>query len=103
MLELIKTSPATKVYVALLVLTGGAVVVANSGQTIAIHQALILLAFAKIWLVIRYFMESRKAPPPVKAMYEGWVIGTALALSAFLHFPNNPVAVGARELWRLGQ
>lgn len=42
----------------------------------------IAVAFVKVWLVGRHFMELRTAPPLLRGLFDGYVVvvGTALAV-----------------------
>jgi len=46
--------------------------------------AVLLIAFAKVRLVGRYFMELRDAPIAVAAIFEGWVALVTITLIGFL-------------------
>ena len=42
--------------------------------------AIILIAFAKVHFVGRYFMELRHAPAPLQAAFDGWTVIVAVVL-----------------------
>jgi hypothetical protein len=54
----------------------------------AIGIAVLALAFAKIWLIVRYFMEVRFGPPWLRIALDLWlVIAFAAVTTLFLMTP----------------
>ena len=58
--------------------------VANAQNALA--MTIILISFFKVWLVIRYFMEVRDAPLPLKILANAWVVVVCLAVMAFFRW-----------------
>lgn len=50
------------------------------GHTAAI-VAVLAIAFAKIWLIVRYFMEVRFAPRWLSTVMDAWVLVTFTAVT----------------------
>jgi Prokaryotic Cytochrome C oxidase subunit IV len=63
----------------LIALEGGAAHQINTTVTTAV----LLIAAVKVYLVIRYFMEVRRAPVWLKATTSGWVLGLFTLLLSF--------------------
>ena len=63
----------------LIALDGGAAHQINTTVTTAV----LLIAAVKVYLVIRYFMEVRRAPVWLKATTSGWVLGLFTLLLGF--------------------
>lgn len=63
-----------------------------SFETMAIGNAriggglILLIAFAKVLLVGREFMELRLAPPPLLWLFQGWAAATGTILFVLLNF-----------------
>ena len=53
----------------------------NRGHTAAIVGVL-AIAFAKIWLIVRYFMEVRFGPRWLRIVMDVWVVGVFAAITA---------------------
>ena len=52
--------------------------------------ALLAVAFAKIWLIVRYFMEIRFAPLWLRLILDAWVAGVVVAITAlYLTFASG--------------
>jgi len=48
-------------------------------------MAIMLIAAVKVWLVIRYFMEVRRAPLALRLVCDGWLLAvTALIMTVYL-------------------
>lgn len=45
--------------------------------------AIIVIAFFKVWLVIRYFMEVRDAPLPLRLITNVWTVVVCAAVMGF--------------------
>jgi Prokaryotic Cytochrome C oxidase subunit IV len=48
----------------------------------ALTALLFVVAFVKVWLIGRYFMDLRSAAVPLRLLFDGWVfvVGTALTV-----------------------
>ena len=62
-------------------LGAAASVPAGRGGTVAIVGVL-ALAFAKIWLIVRYFMEVRFAPRWLRLVLDAWIVGVFIAVTS---------------------
>jgi hypothetical protein len=70
---------AVTIVSALIALDGGAAHQINTTVTTAV----LLIAAVKAYLVIRHFMEVRRAPLWLKATTSGWVLGLFTLLLSF--------------------
>jgi hypothetical protein len=62
--------------------------------SVAVHEALgpgpttvlvvVAVAFVKVWLVGRYFMELRHAPPVLRRLFDAYVVAVPVVLAAVL-------------------
>jgi hypothetical protein len=52
------------------------------------------IAFAKIWLIARYFMEVRFAPPWLRTVINVWTVGVFVAIAALYLLSPVPAAPG---------
>lgn len=52
------------------------------GSTHSLTALLFIVAFVKVWLIGRYFMDLRSAAAPLRLLFDGWVliVGTALTV-----------------------
>ena len=55
---------------------------AELGSARNVTALLFVIAFAKVWLIGRYFMDLRSAAVPLRRMFDGWVLVVATALTA---------------------
>jgi hypothetical protein len=63
----------------------------NLGHTAAIVGVL-AIAFAKIWLIVRYFMEVRFAPRWLRIVMDVWVLGVFAAITALYMMSGSNAA-----------
>ena len=63
----------------------------NPGHTAAIVGVL-AIAFAKIWLIVRYFMEVRFAPRWLRIVMDVWVVGVFAAITALYMMSGSNAA-----------
>ena len=63
----------------------------NLGHTAAIVGVL-AIAFAKIWLIVRYFMEVRFAPRRLRIVMDVWVVCVFAAITALYMMSGSNAA-----------
>ena len=90
-------SSTTTVWLVLLVASGASLWLgtdapppSDRGHTAAIVGVL-AIAFAKIWLIVRYFMEVRFGPRWLRIVMDVWVVGVFAAITA-LYMMSGPNA-----------
>ena len=78
-------SSTTTVWLVLLVASAASLWL-GSDPTDRNHTAaavgVLAIAFAKVWLIIRYFMEVRIAPLWLRLILDAWVAGVFVAITA---------------------
>lgn len=78
-------SSATTVWLVLLVASAASLWLGSDAtdrsQTTA-AVGLLAIAFTKIWLIVRYFMEVRFAPLWLRLVLDAWVAGVFVAITA---------------------
>ena len=60
--------------------------VGNQLPTTYAAIGVIIIAFAKVHFVGRYFMELRDAPAPLRAVFDGWTLIVAVVLIGLYAF-----------------
>lgn len=60
----------------------------QEGDYRAISCGLILIAFIKVRIVIRYFMEVRKAPLALRSICDAWVVLVCAVIIYLYWFPS---------------
>ena len=67
---------------------GGKVVIEADGDHAAASIGVLVLAFAKIWLIVRYFMEVRFGPQWLRVALDLWIATVFVTVTAlFLMTP----------------
>ena len=91
-------SSTTTVWLVLLVATAASLWLgadapppSDRGHTAAIVGVL-AIAFAKIWLIVRYFMEVRFAPRWLRIVMDVWVVGVFAAITALYMMSGSNAA-----------
>ena len=62
---------------------------ADPSHTVA-TVGVLAIAFAKIWLIVRYFMEVRVAPPWLRNVMNAWVVGVFVAVAVLYSMSGSP-------------
>lgn len=78
-------SSATTVWLVLLVASAASLWLgsdATDRSQTAAAVGLLAIAFTKIWLIVRYFMEVRFAPLWLRLVLDAWVAGVFVAITA---------------------
>ena len=53
---------------------------------------MLAIAFAKIWLIVRYFMEVRFAPRWLRIVMDAWVVAVFSAITALYMMSRSNAA-----------
>jgi hypothetical protein len=61
----------------------------DPGHT-AMMVGVLAIAFAKIWLIVRYFMEVRVGPLWLRAVLNVWIVGVFAAITVLYLVSGSP-------------